>query len=252
MPNWSNNEYAVKAATENVLNFVNEGLKNLGLETKNNIKDAIECLWNGTNDVRMSTFRPIPETFKKYDTSNMKLERDAMYDKDRPAFKSDEEYETYSREYDEALRYQKDTYGVVGWYDYNSEIAFGCKWDTEVGLRSYCVEETDGTTTIYMFGKTPWCAPDLWLVYIKETFNLKVYICSHESQNFYNIYGEIDSVNFEFGEQYVIENEPQWEDYGDEKMDEYYDAYTIFINELQDELLARFKDCVEGRRRLRW
>jgi hypothetical protein len=65
MANWSYNEYAVKAATENVLNFVNEGLKNLGTDPKDNIKDAIECLWKDGNEVLMSTFRPIPGTIKK-------------------------------------------------------------------------------------------------------------------------------------------------------------------------------------------
>ena len=61
MPNWCNNNYAVKAATENVLNFVNEGLKNLGMETKDNIGDAIRSLWDGKNEVTMATFRPIPK-----------------------------------------------------------------------------------------------------------------------------------------------------------------------------------------------
>ena len=45
MPNWSYNVYAVKAKTKNVLDFVNEGLKNLSLEPRVDIKDAIENLW---------------------------------------------------------------------------------------------------------------------------------------------------------------------------------------------------------------
>lgn len=246
MPNWSYNDYAVKAATENVLEFVNEGLKNLGLETKNNIKDAIECLWNGKNDVNMSTFRPVPETFEKYDTTNGKWQRYDMNDENKPVFKSDEEYETYSREYDEAVRYQKDTYGVVGWYDYNNEVAYGCKWDAEVELKSYSVDEVTGTTTIYMFGQTPWNFPYLWLTYIKDTFDLNVYVCSQEEANLYNAYGEIDSVDFEFGKKYFSENGPKWEDYGDERVVEYYKDYYKCYDELYKEMMARLSDCMEG------
>ena len=246
MPNWSYNEYAVKSATEHVLNFVNEGLKSLGMETKDNIKDAIESLWNGNNEVSMSTFRPVPETFEKYDTTNEKLERDSMYGEGRPAFKSDEEYETYSREFDEAVKYQKETYGVVGSYDYNCEVAYGCKWDAEVHLRSYSIDETDGVTTIYMWGQTPWCYPYLWLAYLKETFKIIVYICQHEEKNMYNAYGEIDNVDFEFAENYFLKNGPDWDDYGQEREVEYYEDYFRCSTNLQYELLARFKNCVEG------
>ena len=45
MANWSYNIYAVKSATKNVLNFVNEGLKNKGIEPMDNIEKAIEKLW---------------------------------------------------------------------------------------------------------------------------------------------------------------------------------------------------------------
>lgn len=207
MANWSFNEYAVKAATENVLNFVNRGLENLGLGPKDNIKDAIECLWKDGNEVLMSTFRPIPGTIKKINAPNIKSERDDMYSESELASESDE----------------------------------------EVGLRSYDIDDTNGTTTIYMWGQTPWHYPHLWLAYLKETFDLKVYVCSHEERDVYNVYGEIDSLDFELAEKYFLENGPDWDDYGDERVVEYYEAYFKCSANLQNELLARFKDCVEGR-----
>lgn len=199
MANWCFNEYAVKAATENVLNFVNRGLKNLGLGPKDNIKDAIECLWHDGNEVLMTYFI-VPEKFKKSGS-------DVGNEEGRPASESDE----------------------------------------EVGLRSYDIDDTNGTTTIYMWGQTPWHYPHLWLAYLKVTFDLKVYVCSHEGRDVYNTYGEIDSLDFEFAEKYFLEYCPDWDDYGDERVEEYYEAYFKCSTDLQKELLARFKDCVEGR-----
>ena len=74
-----------------MINFVNEELKNLGTDPKDNIKDAIECLWKDGNEVLMSTFRPIPGTIKKINTPNIKSERDDMYSEGELASESDEE-----------------------------------------------------------------------------------------------------------------------------------------------------------------
>ncbi|MBR1834191.1 MAG: hypothetical protein IJ785_01590 [Bacteroidales bacterium] len=243
MPNWCNNNYAVKAATKNVLNFVNEGLKNLGMETKDNISDAIRSLWDGKNEVTMATFRPIPGTFTKYDTTNEKMRRGALdWDTKEPLFKSDDEYETYCREYDEAVKYQEETYGVVGWYDYNCLVAFGCKWDCDVALESFCIDDSKGITTILMSGDTPWYFPDLWLLYIKKRFNLNVYVSSHEEFNGFNAFGEIDNLNFLWGKEYMIENEPVRSDNTSDE--EFCEAYRSFLDNLIAELHSKLIDCV--------
>lgn len=243
MPNWCINHYAVKAATENVLNFVNEGLKNLGMETKDNIGDAIRSLWDGKNEVTMATFRPIPETFEKYDTTNEKRGRgDLDWDTKEPLFKSDDEYETYCREYDEAVKYQKETYGVVGWYDYNCLVAFGCKWDSEVVLESFNIDDSEGITTILMCGDTPWDFPEYWLLYIKKRFNLNVYVSSHDEFNNFNVFGEIDNLDYEWSKKYIRANEPVRNDYT--KFDEFCDAYTDYMNNLLEELHCKLMECV--------
>lgn len=243
MPNWCNNNYAVKAATENVLNFVNEGLKNLGMETKDNIGDAIHSLWDGKNEVTMATFRPIPETFTKYDTTNKKRGRDALDgDTKEPLFKSDDEYETYCREYDEAVKYQKETYGVVGWYDYNCLVAFGCKWDCDVALESFSIDDDKGITTILMSGETPYYFPDLWLLYIEKRFGLNVYVSSHDECNNFNVFGELHNLDDQWAKEYIRENEPDYDDYTND--DEFSEAYNIFFNNLIDELQNKLIECV--------
>ena len=42
MPNWSNNAVAVKGKKENVLNFINEGLKNSNIEPQKDIEKAFD------------------------------------------------------------------------------------------------------------------------------------------------------------------------------------------------------------------
>lgn len=224
MPNWSTNIYAVKSSTKNVLGFVNEGLKNIGVEPMHNIKDAIEKLWE-KNNVMTSTFRPIPETFHKVDTTNDKIGRNAIdWNTKEPLFCSDMEYEAYSKEYDEAVKHQKETYGVVGWYDYNCDVAFGCKWDSEIELESYIIDEEKGVTIIFMRGQTPWCYPDLWLDYIKKTFDVNVFLCSNEEGLLYNFFCEIDGDTIEgYHAGQEPSNLPNREDFEDDE--EYQDAY---------------------------
>ena len=244
MPNWSFNYYAVKSATGNVLNLVNEGRRNLGMQTKYNIKDAIESLWDGKNNVTMATFRPIPETIVKYGTIK-KMERDATdYDTGEPVFNSDEEYETYSRKYEEAVKYNEATYGVTNWREYNCLVGFGCKWDSEVNLKSYDIDNANGITTIYLDSDTAWSYPYRWLKYIKKTFNLNVYIFAQEEFDAYNLYGEIDNINAEYAEECFCDFAPDREDFDSE--DEYCDAYAQFKVNLSRALYSKFQECVNG------
>ena len=175
------NTYAVKAATENVLNFVNEGLGNLGLETKDNIKDAIECLWNRNNDVEMSTFCPIPDVFDM---------------------------------------------------------------DSEVLLESYNTDVAKGVTTVYMWGETRSYFPYRWLEYIKDKYNLNVFIYTRDDMHCFQAYGEIDSVDYDYSKNYCREYEPKPKDFKDR--DDYTKALYKFIDELYSVLHERFEECVEG------
>ena len=187
MPNWSYNVYAVKAKTKNVLDFVNEGLKNLGLEPRADIKDAIENLWKN-NKVMLSTFRPIPETYLKF--GSKRYRNDLLSGNSN--FKSDEEYENYLKEYNAAKKYQQETYGVVGINDYNCTVGFGCKWDTEVELGSYSIDDINDITTIYLKGRTPGVYPGFWLQFLYETFKLNVFIYTCEEMQRYHFFAQIN------------------------------------------------------------
>ena len=244
MANISFNNYAVKSAMGNILNFVNEGLKNLGLETKNNIKNAIESLWNGKNNVTMSTFRPIPESIRKFGSFEKKKRDDFDYDTGEPVFKSDEEYVAYSKEYDEAVKHHEETFGVTNWRDYNCLVGFGCKWDSEVELKSYHIDAESGITTIFMDGDTAWDYPYFWLKYIKETFGLNVYICAQEEFDSFNLYGEIDNIDDEFAEKYFNDHEPKRSDYNN--VEDYHKAYHQFRVDFSKSLYRKFQECVNG------
>lgn len=174
--------YAVKAATENVLDYVNEGLKNLGLGTMENIKDGIGCLWNGNNHVVMSTFCPISDAFDV---------------------------------------------------------------DSEVLLHSYNTDVAKGVTTVYMWGETRGYIPYRWLKYIKGKYNLNVFIFARDDMHNFQVFGEIDSVDYDFAKNYFREHEPKPEDFNDR--DDYTKAWYKFIDELYSELHDRFEECVEGR-----
>ena len=78
----------------------------------------------------------MPETFKKYDTTNHPngkgLRVGKKIDKDDDSTIITKEL---IEEYKQATREQKELYGVVGWYDFNLQT-FGCKWDCEVYVES--------------------------------------------------------------------------------------------------------------------
>ena len=54
-------------------------------------------------------------------------------------------------------------------------------------------------------------------------------------------------MDYDFEKNYFLENGPDWNDYGEEREEEYYDAYYQCKDEMYGELMIRFKDCVEGR-----
>ena len=173
--------FAVKAATENVLDYVNEGLKNLGLGTMENIKDGIGGLWNGNNHVVMSTFCPISDAFDV---------------------------------------------------------------DSEVLLQSYNTDVAKGVTTVYMWGETRGYIPYRWLKYIKGKYNLNVFIFARDDMHNFQVFGEIDSVDYDYAKNYFREHQPKPEDFNDRN--DFDEAWVKFLNELYSGLHDRFEECVEG------
>ena len=111
-----------------------------------------------------------------------------------------------------------------------------------MALDSFCIDDSRGITTILMSGDTPWCFPDLWLLYIKSRFNLNVYVSSHEEFNEFNVFGEIDSLDFQWAKEYEREKKPVRDDYTNDE--EFWEAYRTFWDNLIAELHSKLIECV--------
>ena len=243
MPNWVNGDYAIKGSKKNVLNFLNEGLKNSGCKPQRTCKKAFELLLTnaksktcdfrygenakGTsadnpadiileNKLTLDTFHPMPDTFYMYDTTNR--------EKDMP----------------EIAAMQRREYGAVGWYDYGTHIHRGTKWNADLeGVELV----TDKTTATFKFHcDTAWSDPDCWLRWVKETFKVNVFLCVHEESNAFNFYGEIDYTEEDYEDFSEIEGRPQEDDFDDE--DEYWDALSEWQSECIEEMSNKFQDFV--------
>ena len=149
MPNWTYNRIAVKGEKKDLDKFMNDANR------------------NEEGGFSLSSWLPIPETFKKYDTTNHP---------DGKGLKVGEKWwdgfgdhhnqlvtEELIEEFKRATAEQREQYGAVGWYDYNCKV-FGCKWDCEVEVESKDDEEIVLTT------ETPWTAPEQWLRTISKNY----------------------------------------------------------------------------------
>lgn len=140
MPNWTYNTITVRGSKEDLNKMMNDAEKTDGV-------------------LNLSSWFPVPETFKKYDTTNHP---------NGEGLKVGEEWwdglgrhdgvvtEELIGEFKQATKEQKEKYGVVGWYDYNRKM-YGVKWNSELQLESQTDEE------IVLTADTPWSAPDAWL-----------------------------------------------------------------------------------------
>lgn len=270
MPNWSRNLIALKGKKENILKFINEGLKNSQVSEKTDIEEAFITLLEegkhketnygfGSNSkgnsadnpaaiemvkgVTMRTFRPYPDdSYLMYDTTN-----------------NSDKLQEISKE-----QYRK--YGYIGWYDinaaykgmgnekfYNGESeakgkepwevgCLGTKWDANLE----CLElNVNGDEAVITFNvDTAWSYPDHWLKWIKRTFCVNVFICAHEEGNAFNFYCEIDHVydGKDYDDFSEMEGCPDRDDYDDE--DDYYEAWSEFENDAQEKMRSEFFDYV--------
>ena len=261
MANFVTGNYRIAGKKERVLNFINEGIKNSGFEPKSDIMEAFNFLvenarskatgrWDGKegtikiiDKMTIATFRPLPDTFYMFDTTNEKLLRNSTnWDEDRtPIFNSDEEYEAYSKGYDEAKKEQEEKYGVVGWYDAGLKY-YSTKWAVELKDFEIEVQEDTNEVMISFSASTAWSIPEAWLHWIKETFKVNVFYLCFEESNAFNCYGEIDREEFDAGDFSSMENYPQETDFGSD--DDFYDACWEFQDEAKDEMYGDFDNFV--------
>lgn len=253
MPNWCYNNIAIKGKKNDVLAFINRGIENSAKAIEaygdgtiptpcDNLEDALETLkkygvtvctkgggWDTSTkqelgvvkEITMATFRPIPTTFLEYDTTN------------------------HADKFKDEAKQQKATYGQVGWYDFNNNKWFGCKWNSE--LNELCLGYNNNDEAILTFSaETAWSVPELWLQWIDKEFpNLYVFICATEESGafyFYKRVGDNDT-----SEDLTSEIEGRLIAFDDEHgdmEDEDWDARYDLEMELVDNMRGNFHDFV--------
>lgn len=251
MPNWSKNQVTIIGKKENLLAFLNEGLKNSGLLMETDVPSAIKALKEGATTesskevldadgnytgmrevitekcISMRTFLPMPHTFLVYDTTNR------------------------AKDYPEAAKFQQTYYGAVGWYDYNL-LTLGTKWNAEL-------EGFDGDEkTIRFTCNTAWSQPTIWFEWVAETFDLKVFGMFTEEANFYCETAKYTKDGYELIQDFMpLVN--QWSeenkecDWGDD-YEEYFERLSDFEENL-DVIMETsvFKAiCKTGKEELGW
>ena len=244
MPNWVYGMYAVKGTKQNMLNFLNEGIKNSGYAPKDDCQEAYDFLianakrktsdfhYTDKDDrgcgteadnpaqvyyedaLSMTTFRTIPDTFRQYDTTN--------YEKQMP----------------EIARKQLEDYGCIGWYDWGLKY-LGVKWDTELKDTTL---EIDGDTAIMRFEmQTAWSVPSEWLHWVKQTFDVSVLLYADEEGGAFCFYGEID------GEDHDIEDVEVRPNENDFKSDEdFWEALSEWEDRAKEQMRDDFYNFVEN------
>lgn len=141
MPNWCSNTLTITGEKKDMKKFFSKAGYNSG-----SLKLFVE-----TERLSLRSWLPMPETYFKWDTTNDKRPKDSD--------ETEEQYKAYCKEYDEAVQYQLDTYGIVGWYNYN-KATLGCKWDCDFSKGIYS-ERGDMVCVEYYFD-SPWCPPEEW------------------------------------------------------------------------------------------
>ena len=197
MPNWCENDLSIIGRKNDVIDF----FKKVGFnEKEKSLNDFLE-----QNPLTLRSWMPMPETYKTMDTTNAKRQQN----KDE----SDEDYQKYSEEYDAAVKYQDETYGVVGWYNYNLKT-LGTKWDIQINEfePNCCIGEQIFVTFSFL---TAWCPPDAWLkTLIKEYPNLTFDLGAFEPGNAftYHLVGSNGAIDFEKEDTYTYEEDEENEE----------------------------------------
>lgn len=237
MPNYSNNTIVIYGNANNVLAVLNKAVRNCGGKNKKTIDGAISFLnknayvvsGSTTNHdpkspnkgimtitkekgLYMGTFLKTPKTFMQYDTTN------------------------YPNIFKDAARYQREKYGVVGWYDYNRLRAFGCKWDAELTITEVVGYDFD-KARIVLTCDTVWSMPTLFLHNLKKAFpEVNIGIFAHEeSDAFFGYCTDIDGGwedrldLFDSLEQYAEDED--WDTYHEGQAQIEFDVINEFLSE---------------------
>ena len=99
-------------------------------------KDIVLGIMREAGEDILNAFIPIPQTYHDYDTTNYTTDHERASAENIKELSIGMEIrdgiivsEDYYNKFKEAEEYQKNTYGLIGWYDWKV-VNWGTKWDT--------------------------------------------------------------------------------------------------------------------------
>lgn len=162
-------------------------------------------------------------------------------------------YKKYCDGYHEAAKYQKETYGVVGWYDWGLQYR-GTKWNAD--LHDWSVDKSDNgeECIIYVSCETAWSMPEAWLATMQQNNDdLTFFIRGDEEAQFFNGYAcarnldEWVENDTELYDKAKDEIEQEWEKEGksrEDNEDDFDNEVWERQQELSKEITNRFYEYV--------
>lgn len=147
MPNWTSTKIEItsrEGSSSSLLKFLNHALTHSGVTKEAQTIEEWKQIYDSfskepNNRIRLSSFIPMPETFKKYDTTNypngnrLELGKEHRLMNGEIVTVTPKLIEAYKKE----TAYQKKTYGVIGWYDFGCRY-WGTKWNADFEVIEVC------------------------------------------------------------------------------------------------------------------
>lgn len=159
-----------------------------------------------------------------------------------------DDYEKYCREYDEAMTYQKKTYGVVGWYNWGIRYR-GTKWNADLKDWSVVSDINGDELIVYADCETAWRYPSGWLETMQTRYNTLSFFCrADEESGIYNGFLSARNMN-----EWIENDTDVWSNardkveakYGaDFDEDEKYDEIEELVNERNEKINKAFFEFV--------
>lgn len=268
MPNWSYNEIAIRGTKQEVINFLNDGLK----QTHGRKKSFSLLADNATSveiedklrnyGLSLRSWLPMPRTFIKWDTTNRLQNFDWWLDekilKHKVEWKAIQEnieaykeqygaeYAKYCKGYEKAKKYQQRVHGHVGWYDYNC-ATLGTKWNSEFEGWELVMDNDDDFVVIGHCD-TAWSMPEAWLQRMRSKYPL-LHFYMYAWEESYAYIGYFDGENpDDWTEKYdykqaaneVAEKHPDL----DNESEEYYNVVSDILNEHMAEIHEHFMEYI--------
>jgi hypothetical protein len=162
-------------------------------------------------------------------------------------------YNKYCDGYQEAAKYQKETYGVVGWYDWGLQYR-GTKWNADLHDWQVDVSADGKECIIYVCCETAWSMPEGWLATMqRNNDDLTFFVRGDEEAQFFNGYAcarnldewvENDTTLYDKANDEIAQ---EWEKEGksrEDNEDDFDNEVWSRQQELSNEITNRFYEYV--------